>query len=186
METKQSTYIWKKPGEAENYSQSRPQHPSDVVNLSLKYLREKYQGPLQLALDIGCGTGKSTEHLLPHFEKVYGCDLSQAMLDQATKDYEHCKNVTFVQSTAEDLSQFPTNAFQLIIAGRYFFFFNQKLYQVSNFKQIDFFSLLDVFITLILSSFLLKWIDYCNLVVFWFTTRELNRISCSCPILTLV
>ena len=132
METKQSTYIWKKPGEAENYSQSRPQHPSDVVNLSLKYLREKYQGPLQLALDIGCGTGKSTEHLLPHFEKVYGCDLSQAMLDQATKDYEHCKNVTFVQSTAEDLSQFPANAFQLIIAGRYFLIKNYMRYLILN------------------------------------------------------
>ena len=82
-----STHIWKKAGEAENYSKSRPEHPPNVVQLSLKYLREKYQGPLELALDIGCGTGKSTEHLIPHFKRVYGSDLSQAMLDQAKKDY---------------------------------------------------------------------------------------------------
>ena len=70
------------------WSKSRPEHPSDVVQLSLNYLREKYQDPLELALDIGCGTGKSTEHLIPHFKKVYGSDLSQAMLDQAKKDYK--------------------------------------------------------------------------------------------------
>ena len=47
------------------------------------------QGPLSCALDIGCGTGQSTENLLPHFEKVYGCDPSQAMLDQAKEDYKN-------------------------------------------------------------------------------------------------
>ena len=47
------------------------------------------QGPLSCALDIGCGTGQSTENLLPHFEKVYGCDPSQAMLDQAAEDYKN-------------------------------------------------------------------------------------------------
>ena len=40
-------------------------------------------------MDIGCGTGQSTEHLLSHFEKVYGCDPSQAMLDQAKEDYKN-------------------------------------------------------------------------------------------------
>ena len=40
-------------------------------------------------MDIGCGTGQSTENLLPHFEKVYGCDPSQAMLDQAEEDYKN-------------------------------------------------------------------------------------------------
>ena len=47
------------------------------------------QGPLSCAMDIGCGTGQSTENLLPHFEKVYGCDPSQAMLDQAKEDYKN-------------------------------------------------------------------------------------------------
>ena len=44
-------------------------------------------------MDIGCGTGQSTEHLLSHFEKVYGCDPSQAMLDQAKEDYKNHGNI---------------------------------------------------------------------------------------------
>merc|ERR1712021_235516 len=62
-------------------------------------------------MDIGCGTGQSTEHLMSHFEKVYGCDPSQAMLDQAK---------------AEDLSQFPASSFQLVIASRCIHYFDSK------------------------------------------------------------
>ena len=80
--------VWTKLQEAENYSQSRPDHPEDVVNISLQFLRKHYDGELKNALDIGCGTGKSTQHLIPHFAKVYGCDPSEAMLIEARTNFE--------------------------------------------------------------------------------------------------
>ena len=74
---------WKKDAEAKNYSQSRPDYPVEVVDISIKYLREHFSGNLSQAIDIGCGTGKSTEHLIPYFDKVVGCDPSEAMLQEA-------------------------------------------------------------------------------------------------------
>jgi len=125
--------VWTKSGEAQNYSKSRPDHSPDVVNISLEYLRENYKGKLSCAMDIGCGTGQSTEHLLPHFEKVYGCDPSQAMLDQANEIFKKHGNVSFVQANAEDLSQFQENSFQLVIASRCIHYFDSKKF----FEEVD-------------------------------------------------
>jgi len=125
--------VWTKSGEAQNYTNSRPEHPPDVVNICLEYLRTNYEGPLSCAMDIGCGTGHSTEHLLPHFEKVYGCDPSQAMLDQATENYKNHDNVEFLQANAEDLSQFPESSFQLVIASRCIHYFDSKKF----FEEVD-------------------------------------------------
>ena len=79
--------VWKKSSDAGNYDQVRPDYPRQVVDVSMNYLRQKYEGPLSLALDIGCGTGKSTEHLISLFENVVGCDPSLAMLEEARKNY---------------------------------------------------------------------------------------------------
>ena len=79
--------VWKKSSDAGNYDQARPDYPRQVVDVSINYLRQKYVGPLSLALDIGCGTGKSTEHLISPFENVVGCDPSLAMLEEARKNY---------------------------------------------------------------------------------------------------
>ena len=92
MTTKMES-VWKKSSEAGNYDQARPDYPRQVVDVSINYLRQKYEGPLSLALDIGCGTGKSTEHLISPFENVVGCDPSLAMLEEARKNYSsHGKN----------------------------------------------------------------------------------------------
>ena len=79
--------IWKSSQEANNYDQSRPDYPFKVVEIAIAYLRETYEGPLTMALDIGCGTGKSTEHLISLFDNVVGCDPSSAMLEEARKNY---------------------------------------------------------------------------------------------------
>ncbi len=80
--------VWTKDEEAQNYSIARPDYPKNVVDISLAYLRQNYDQELDCALDIGCGTGKSTEHLIPVFKKVYGCDPSEAMLTEARKIYK--------------------------------------------------------------------------------------------------
>ena len=41
---------------------------------------------LNLAVDIGCGTGQSTRPLAPYFEKVLGFDISEAQLENAKRE----------------------------------------------------------------------------------------------------
>jgi len=51
-------------------------------------------------LDLGCGTGASLIYAAKHFKKVYGVDVSKAMVDQAQKKIEKEKitNATLIQS----------------------------------------------------------------------------------------
>ena len=41
--------------------------------------------PLQLAVDVGCGSGQSTEPLADHFKEVIGVDISQEQINKATQ-----------------------------------------------------------------------------------------------------
>jgi ubiquinone/menaquinone biosynthesis C-methylase UbiE len=54
----------------------------------------QYEGPLELAYDVGCGSGQSTSFLAPYFKRVIGTDISSSQVEQAV---ERCtvKNVTF-------------------------------------------------------------------------------------------
>lgn len=49
---------------------------------------------MELGVDIGCGSGQSTEILAPYFKKVIGFDPSEQIIAQARKK---CKipNVTY-------------------------------------------------------------------------------------------
>ena len=118
--------VWKKSSDAGNYDQVRPDYPRQVVDVSINYLRQKYEGPLSLALDIGCGTGKSTEHLISPFENVVGCDPSLAMLEEAQKNFGLHGHVKFIQANAEDLAMFEPNSIQLILASRCIHYFDHK------------------------------------------------------------
>lgn len=41
---------------------------------------------MNLALDIGCGSGQSTIALAPYFKKVIGCDVSETQINCAKKE----------------------------------------------------------------------------------------------------
>ena len=45
----------------------------------------QYKGELDLAVDVGCGPGESTEILQPHFKRILGLDYSQSMIENAKK-----------------------------------------------------------------------------------------------------
>lgn len=45
----------------------------------------QYDGPLNLAYDVGCGSGQSTQFLAPYFTQVIGTDVSSAQIDNAIK-----------------------------------------------------------------------------------------------------
>ncbi|CAJ0924650.1 unnamed protein product, partial [Ranitomeya imitator] len=58
--------------------------------------------PLEMALDVGCGTGRYTLPLAPHFKKVLGLDISESQISVA-EQMTLAKNVTYMVAPAEKL-----------------------------------------------------------------------------------
>ena len=65
------------------------------------------------ALDFGCGVGRLTQALAPHFEECVGVDISEAMLSEARRLSGGAK-VRFVLNHREDLRQFADGSFDLV------------------------------------------------------------------------
>jgi SAM-dependent methyltransferase len=67
----------------------------------------------QSALDFGCGAGRLTQALAPHFAGVTGVDISPEMISLAR---EHCKkpNVSFVHNSGPHLGLFADNSFSFV------------------------------------------------------------------------
>nr|XP_045612915.1 putative methyltransferase DDB_G0268948 isoform X3 [Procambarus clarkii] len=98
------------------YAKFRPQPPTSLVDQIMGFLKEKYEGPVMAAADVGCGSGQSTQILAPHFASVTGLDISEAQTSEAIKLNSRA-NVFFKTSGAEKLP-FPDNSLQLITAGQ--------------------------------------------------------------------
>lgn len=52
-------------------------------NKRLPYYIKKYSDRTKTVLDVGCGNGKSFQHLAPQFKQVIGIDISRGLLSQA-------------------------------------------------------------------------------------------------------
>ncbi|KAM4626944.1 putative methyltransferase, partial [Discoglossus pictus] len=77
-------------------------NPKEVTDLVLHFLQEKKGGPFELAVDVGCGTGRSTRPLAPNFHKVIGIDLSETQINEARKNTSE-ENVSYLVSPVEDI-----------------------------------------------------------------------------------
>ncbi|XP_071975823.1 putative methyltransferase DDB_G0268948 isoform X2 [Engystomops pustulosus] len=55
-----------------------------------------------MALDVGCGTGRFTLPLAPHFKKVLGIDISDSQINVA-EQYNTASNVSYMVAAAEKL-----------------------------------------------------------------------------------
>ncbi|XP_075687301.1 putative methyltransferase DDB_G0268948 [Rhinoderma darwinii] len=76
---------------------------NEIMQLILSYVREKTNGqPLELAVDVGCGTGRYTLPLAPHFKKVLATDISDSQINLA-KQYNSANNVSYMVAPAEKL-----------------------------------------------------------------------------------
>ncbi|XP_076041601.1 putative methyltransferase DDB_G0268948 isoform X2 [Oratosquilla oratoria] len=98
------------------YAKFRPIPPPSLVNRITSYLKEKYKGPLENAVDVGCGSGQSTGILSNHFKNVVGFDISEAQVAEAVKQ-EKSPNVTYKVSGAESLLC-EKESLQLVSAGQ--------------------------------------------------------------------
>ncbi|KAM3916964.1 putative methyltransferase [Leptodactylus fuscus] len=76
---------------------------NEIVQLILSHVQKKTNGrPLEMALDVGCGTGRYTIPLAPHFKKVLGIDISESQINLA-KQYNSAGNVSYMVAPAEKM-----------------------------------------------------------------------------------
>ena len=55
---------------------------------------QQSENNLDVAVDVGCGSGQSTQILSPYFDSVFGLDISKSQIDEAIKK-ETLKNVQY-------------------------------------------------------------------------------------------
>ncbi|KAG8559155.1 hypothetical protein GDO81_017257 [Engystomops pustulosus] len=89
---------------------------NEVTSMVLSYVEEKTNGrPLDMALDVGCGTGRYTLPLAPHFKKVLGIDICDSQINVA-KRYNTANNVSYMVASAERLPV-ENNSVDLVSSG---------------------------------------------------------------------
>jgi ubiquinone/menaquinone biosynthesis C-methylase UbiE len=105
--------------EAKNYSKYRRPYPDELYVL-LFSLMPKEQGKV---LDVGCGTGKSTEPLVNSGLEIHGCDHDSLMIEEA-KEQAQKKNlrIEYVVADTERLP-FPDGYFDVVTIGTALHFF---------------------------------------------------------------
>lgn len=59
------------------------------------------------AIDFGCGLGRLTQGLSPHFEKCIGIDLSESMVEKAREYNQFPEKCTYLVNAEKDLRQIP-------------------------------------------------------------------------------
>ncbi|XP_071977495.1 putative methyltransferase DDB_G0268948 isoform X2 [Engystomops pustulosus] len=100
---------------------------TEITSMVLSYVKEKTGGrPLEMALDVGCGTGRSTLPLAPHFKKVLGIDISDSQINVA-KQYNTANNVSYMVAPAERLPV-QDNSVDLVNTG-----LAAQLFTIENF-----------------------------------------------------
>ena len=65
-------------------------------------------------LDFGCGIGRLTMALAPHFEEVTGLDISPGMIQRAQKFSEGLSAVSFNVNETSDLTGYPDQHFDVV------------------------------------------------------------------------
>lgn len=118
--------------QVEAYDKYRSEYPKEIYNLL--YSLAKTDEIMDI-LDIGCGTGKSTEPLIRPGMRVVGCDHDSRMLKQAKKNARsHNLHIIYKKCEAENLP-FKNNSFDVVTIGNAFHWFaNKKV--IKNIKRI--------------------------------------------------
>jgi SAM-dependent methyltransferase len=87
---------------------------AEIERLATDMQRLGYPVKRERALDFGCGVGRLTRALAPHFRHCYGVDVSAPMIDAARKLNTAFPNCEFVLNADPDLRMFSRGHFDLI------------------------------------------------------------------------
>jgi len=106
----------------DNYIRYRPSYPAEVIEL--------LQAECGLTSgstvgDIGSGTGKLTELLLPHAKQVFAVEPNREMREAGERLLGNDVNFTSVNGTAE-ATTLPDSSVDLVVAGQAFHWFDRE------------------------------------------------------------
>lgn len=104
---------------AEDYAKWRPSYP---LSLYTKILEFSGMDRFDMALDIGCGAGHSTDGLKSIADSVYGLDIGQDLLAKAQSRHP---DVSFIHSNAEEMP-FENHTMDCITVGTAFYWMNRE------------------------------------------------------------
>ncbi|KAL3854661.1 hypothetical protein ACJMK2_013920 [Sinanodonta woodiana] len=93
------------------YAKFRLNHPDWIFDSIFDYCKG---GSFQLAVDVGCGSGQSSNQICCHFQSVVGMDISEDQIKAAKSKHE---NITFRVGKAEDLSFLEDETVDLVTVG---------------------------------------------------------------------
>ncbi|KAM4025257.1 putative methyltransferase isoform 2-T3 [Anomaloglossus baeobatrachus] len=98
-----AVHLFKKMAFSLAYQKSIIPVSNEITDMILSYVKQKTNGrPLEMAVDVGCGTGRYTLPLAPHFKKVLGLDISDSQISVANQ-VALANNVSYMVAAAENL-----------------------------------------------------------------------------------
>ncbi|MGC3959244.1 MAG: class I SAM-dependent methyltransferase [Verrucomicrobiota bacterium] len=106
----------------DNYIRYRPSYPHKLIELLQV---ECGLTSSAVIADIGSGTGKLTEHLLPHAKQVFAIEPNQEMRAAGERLLKAHHNFTSINGTAE-ATTLPDCSVDLIVAGQAFHWFDRE------------------------------------------------------------
>jgi len=109
--------------QVKEYNKYRSEYPREFYDFLFSLAKTK---KIEKILDVGCGTGKSTEPLVHGGLNVVGYDHDSKMLDQARSNaLERHLPIEYIKGEAEDLP-FEDNSFDIVTVGTAFHWFANK------------------------------------------------------------
>ncbi|KAM9804495.1 uncharacterized protein ACB057_006354 [Neosynchiropus ocellatus] len=109
---------------AASYLKYRISPSTELIGQIINFVEKQKSRPLELAVDVGCGSGQGTVLLSKHFTAVVGTDVSPSQLEMALR-YSQEPNITYKQCVAEELP-FADSSVDLVTAMVAFHWFDRQ------------------------------------------------------------
>lgn len=89
----------------------------DDISICFEYLNKLGVAiPRRKALDFGCGVGRLTQALAPHFDDVVGVDIAPSMIKLAEQYNQFKGRCRYYLNERDDLALFKDNSFDFVIS----------------------------------------------------------------------
>ena len=93
------------PEVADKYLRYRPKYSSEVADIVMQFCgkhNDLSAQNLDLMVDVGCGSGQSSNIFQPYFKKIIGIDISPEQLKQARQQNKF-GNINYLEGSAESI-----------------------------------------------------------------------------------